>query len=62
MKTAKDLPHPSKFKRKTINLSRMGNYNPTKHDDIVYGEPYQEAARDITLTLQGRLQRRKKKK
>ena len=62
MKTAKDLPHPNDFKRKTINLSRMGNYNPTKHDDIVYGEPYQEAARDITLRLQGRLQRRKKRK
>jgi hypothetical protein len=54
MKTVKDLPHPNDFKRKTINLSRMGNYNPTKHDDIVYGEPYQEAARDITLRLQGR--------
>jgi hypothetical protein len=62
VKTVKDLPHPNDFKRKTINLSKMGNYNPTKHDDIVYGEPYQEAARDITLTVQGRLQRRKKRK
>ena len=58
MKTAKDLPHPKDFKRKTINLSKMGNYNPRKHDDIVYGEPYQEAARDITLTVQGKKKRK----
>jgi hypothetical protein len=36
----------------------MGNYNPRKHDDIVYGEPYQEAARDITLTVQGKKKRK----
>jgi len=58
MKTAKDLPHPKDFKRKTINLSKMGNYNPKKHDDIVYGEPYQEASRDITLTVQGKKKRK----
>lgn len=59
MKTVKDLPHPDDFKRKTINLSRMGNYNPTKHDDIVYGEPYSESSRDITLRLHGRKKKRK---
>jgi len=58
MKTVEDLPHPDDFERKTIDLSSMDNYNPREHDNIVYGEPYSDATRDITLTVHGKKKRK----
>lgn len=55
IRTKSDLPHPRQFKKTAVNLKQIKRYDPAKHDEFVYGRPYEQGRnQDIVLRLHGR--------